>query len=81
MNLLHPLQIVMLGWSICEGPHSQIVHVRHHGPRMLEGHLLAWLQEAVLVGCLSVASADAAPISELLLGRFEIGQLVHFFYY
>ena len=63
MNLLKSLQVVETGGSISDSPHSQVVHVSEDIPVVTEGHLLAWLQEAVDVLCLAVVARDAHGVT------------------
>lgn len=64
MDLLDSLQIVLARGSISEGPQSQIVHVSHDLPFVLEGDLFAFLEEVVLILGLSVGSAQSAEVSK-----------------
>ena len=49
MHFLHFLDLAG-GWRrVSDYPCPQIVHMREQRPAVLEGHLLAWLQELILV--------------------------------
>ena len=50
----------------------------HQRPAVLERNLPARLQELVFEVGLAVAPTDPAPVSELLSGRLEELELVHF---
>ncbi len=77
MNLLESLKIVDTGRGISDCPHSQVVHVCHQGPAMLEGDFLTSLEEAVLVSRLLVRAGETQVITNILLSALQIAKLVH----
>jgi len=64
MHFLESLQVVETGGCVGDGPNAQVVHVGHQAPAVLEGHLLAWLKEPILVGGLAVVAADAQGVAK-----------------
>ena len=67
---------------VSDGPHTQVVHVRHDGPVVAELDLLAGLQEAVLVGGLLVVATDAQGVAKSqALVLQEWSYLVHLIIY
>ena len=81
VDFLEALQVVQSGGGVGQSPHSQVVHVRHRGPVVAEGHLASWLQEFIFVLGLPVVSGHSAEISELLPTAFQVIKLVHFVNY
>ena len=81
VDFLHALQVILLGRSVRNRPESQVVHVAEHGPVVLEanGKTLV-LQVDVLVLELGHANVVGVgySLSEVLLRRFKVGELVHF---
>ena len=49
----------------------------HQGPALLERDLLSLLEETVLIGRLSVRARETQVVSNVLLCRLQIAQLVH----
>ena len=77
---MESLKVIQSRWGVGDGPHTEIVHVRHHAPGVLEGDLLAWLQEAVHIGRLAVVARETQGVTEGLPGRLQVCQLVHYYF-
>ena len=81
MNLLQSLEVVLSGGRIGDGPHTKIVHVRHHAPGLLEGQLLAWLQELVIVGGLAIVAGETQRVAEGLPRGLQVSKLIHYYFF
>lgn len=64
MELLQSLQIVFVARSVSNTPHAQVVHVRHHAPRVLKGQLLL-VKEAVLESALPIIVAELGQVEQV----------------
>ena len=56
------------------------MHVRHHAPGLLEGQLLAWLQELVIVGGLAIVAGETQRVAESLPRGLQVSQLIHYYF-
>jgi hypothetical protein len=56
------------------------MHVSHHAPGLLEGQLLAWLQELVFVGGLAVVAGETQGVAEGLPRGLQVSQLIHYYF-
>ena len=70
VQLLQTLQVVLLGWCVCDGPHAEVVHVRQKREAVLEGDLVAHLftlNDTIL----EVRLHDVVRIPDRLTGLLE----------
>ena len=83
MQLLQPLEVALRGGRVRDGPQAQRVHMAQQVPVMLEGNLKAFLLH-VGVFVNEVGLADVVDVrdglAEVLSRRFQVRQLVHFFF-
>ena len=80
VDLLHALQVVLLGGSVGDGPETEIVHVAKHGPVVLEGDAEAFLlQLLVLVLVLGHSNVVCVRngLTQVLPCWLHVRQLVH----
>jgi len=55
--------------------------VCHHAPGLLEGQLLAWLQELVIVGGLAIVAGETQGVAEGLPRGLQVSQLIHYYFF
>ena len=70
VDFLHSLEVVLVASPVGKGPHTEVVHVRHLRPRVLELHGVV-LDELVLEHCRLGVVLVLEKVPEVLSSRFE----------
>ena len=76
MDLLETSNVIFLAWSVGEGPNSQIVHMSHLGPSVLELNTVS--DHLVLETGLSVVPGRSQQLLEILGLTLHVCKLIHF---
>jgi hypothetical protein len=77
MDFLHALHVVA-SRGVGEGPHTEVVHVRHVGPAVLELNVFHFLaKELVAEAVLAGGVRELDQVTELLTRRLKNRKFVH----
>ena len=84
VNFLEALQVAVTSRRVRNGPHAEVVHVRHHSQVVFERNLFAKLflgfQEFVVVNGLTLVIHGAQVVSEVPIITFQISMLFHLYF-
>lgn len=76
MQLLQPLEVVVVGGGVGDGPQTEVVHVREGFPVVLEGHALVPEQSVLKLVLLHVV-LELERVFEVGPSGLEDGQFIH----